>query len=428
MMAMTGLIIDGGNAFAQQRGTQNAADAASEAGAVVLSQNILALNSSGAAKTDAEVLAGMNASASANSVRSFNPGVAGNSVAYYTDLTGNLLQAGGSTTTDPLLAVRVGSGSIPPCTGGTNTCVDYGSPGGPGVASGVQAASVRDFKTLVSGVIGIGQFTATSIATAVAGYAANPCDAAQGCALLPVTFAANQTTCDGSGNAGYTTTPWIPTQPTGPAYTPGNEVLMSLCKKGEGAFGWLDFGCGNTASQIITPCNNQIYFPTWLQGQPGNPNNVENELNTYAGNLVGTYEPPGPARFDQEVLIPIFDGLCNEDRPGIEPPNPPNEDPVFGTPPFPGTCANNPSGGGANRHYHVLYFIGFILDQAYVQGNNFPACNVAPGGPPSGPFPGGNGSGGCLKGWFARILASPGPVSGIGGAGTSSPLTIQLIK
>lgn len=422
MLAVTGLIIDGGNAYAQQRGTQNGADAASEAGAVVLAQNIKLLNGSGTPLTDADVLAAINASAVANRIKPFNPGVAGNSSAHYTDIKGNLLTPAGAATTDPALAAQVGGGAIPPCVD-TTTCIDRG------VASGVRAAANRDFQALISGIIGFGQFTASSIATAVAGYTAAPCDADEGCALLPVTFATSQSSCDDSGDAVYDpTAEWLDTQPPDPPepFTAANEVLLSLCKKGEGAFGWLDYGCGNIAAQITTPCNNQIYFPTWLLSQPGNPNNVEDELDAYAGNIVGVYEPG----LDLEVLIPFFDGLCNEDRPGAETdlPDGVGELPVFGTPPYPGECASNPSGGGANRHYHVVYFIGFVLDKAYVQGTNFPDCNVPPGGPPTGPFPGGNGSGGCLKGWFARVVAGPGPVSGSGEAGEDSPLSVQLIK
>ncbi len=40
MVAMTGLVVDGGYAWGQQRDNQNAADAASEAGAVVLAEKL----------------------------------------------------------------------------------------------------------------------------------------------------------------------------------------------------------------------------------------------------------------------------------------------------------------------------------------------------------------------------------------------------
>jgi hypothetical protein len=394
MIAMVGLVIDGGNAYAQQRATQNASDAAAEAGAVALSKNMLAINGGGSALTDADILAAINESASLNGIRPFDVGVTGNSVAHYTDFRGNVL------------GKQVGSGgAIPGCSGAT--CVDIG------VATGVRAAGTRDISTFVSGVIGITQMKSTAIATAVAGYARNPCVASEGCALLPVTFATNQNTCDTSGDAIYNSTTWLPTEPSGPPYTSANEAVLSLCKGGEGAFGWLDYGCGNTANQILNPCNT-VSFPTWLQTQPGNTNAVENALNTYAGNVVGVYEPG----LDQEVLIPFFDGICNEDRPDGE--NPTSAPPLPDMP----ECASNPSGGGNNRHYHIPFFIGFLLDRAYVAGNDSPPCNSAPGSP----LPGGNGSGGCLKGWFARVVTGPGQVSGTGSAGPDSPLTIQLVK
>jgi hypothetical protein len=422
LMAVTGLIIDGGNAYAQQRSTQNAADAGSEAGAVVLSQHLMAINGAGTLRTDAEVLAAMNASADLNGVKHFDPGIAGNSAGYYTDYKGNLLRPDGTATTDPAQAARVGGGTIPPCTGSTDTCVDAGVTGvTDNVASGVQAAAVRDFATLVSGIIGITQMTATTVATAVSGYLASPCSASQGCALLPVTFSTHQNTCDTSGDAVYTPVEWLPTEPTGPPYTSANEAILSLCKGGEGAFGYLDYGCGTLSQQILTPCNVQIYFPTWLESHSGAVSSTEGELDTYSGDVIGTYEPG----LDLEVIIPFFDGICNEDRPGIEPPNPPDDEPpVFGTPPFPGVCASNPPGGGTNRHYHIIYMIGFILDDAEVQGSSS-TCES----PPGGPLPGGNGSGGCLKGWFASVSAGPGPVTGTpGSGGPSQPLSVQLIK
>lgn len=415
LLAMAALVVDGGNAFTNQRQSQNGSDAASEAGATVIARSLLSVASGGSPRTDSDVLAALNATAAANRIQPFTPGGAGNSSAWYTDVSGNLLTAAGTTTTDTTLAVQVGSAAgnaIPACNA---NCVGT-------TASGVRAQGNKPFKALLAGIVGVTGWTASTVATATTGYGPTVCDAAQGCALLPITFSVQQNTCDTSGNAVYNGVTWLPTQPAGPPYTSANEVTLSICKKGEGAFGWLDYGCGNTAAQISNPCNTQIYFPTWLQGQAGNPNNVEDELNDYAGNVVGTYE----ASLDQEVLIPFFDGVCNEDRPGIEPPNPPDDEPpVFGTPPFPGVCASNPSGGGTNRHYHVRYFIGFILDQAYVQGANFPQCNVAPGGP----LPGGNGSGGCFKGWFARVVEGPGPVSATpGDAGNATPLTVQLIR
>lgn len=401
-MAMVGLIIDGGNAYVQQRATQNAADAAAEAGTVVLAQNVLAINSGLTQKTDADVLAALNASASVNAIHPFTIGPAANSVAYYTDILGNMITPGGAITTDPATAAQVGAGTIPGCTA---SCTNN-------LASGIRAFGRRDFSTYVSGIIGLSQFRATTQATAVTGYAQNPCDSAQGCALLPVTFAINITSCDGSGDTQYTTTPWTITTPP---YTSANESILSLCKNGPGAVGWLDLGgAGNLAQQITTPTHGAIPIPTWLQTQPGNPNNLDTELSAYWGTTVGVHDPE-----DKIVLIPFFDGTCDEDRPDGEVPGP-------GSPtPFPGICVGGSAGNGNNTFYHIPYFIGFLLDRTYTAGNNNPECNQAPGSP----FTSGNGASGCFKGWFVYVVLPPGPVSANPGpGGPNAPLTVQLIK
>ena len=82
MISMIGgvaLILDGGNAYAHQRGVQNGADAVANAGATVIAQQL-----GGAVKTDADVAVAVNAIATANQLDS----VAG----YYTNRAGQLLE------------------------------------------------------------------------------------------------------------------------------------------------------------------------------------------------------------------------------------------------------------------------------------------------------------------------------------------------
>ena len=132
----------------------------------------------------------------------------------------------------------------------------------------------------------------------------------------------------------------------------------------------------------------------WIQTSAGNPNDtkVETAVNSYDG---------------QTVLIPLFDGTCK---------NQPSSGAL--------SACTSGAGVGNNTWYHIPQFQGFHLDHAYVQGNNFPACNSAPGGPPVG----GNGSNGCLKGWFTNPALTGqvhiGPVQ----PGTSQPLGVTLIK
>ena len=68
MVSMIGgvaLILDGGNAYAHQRGVQNGADAVANAGATVIAQKL-----GGATKTDADVANAVNAIANGNQLDS----------------------------------------------------------------------------------------------------------------------------------------------------------------------------------------------------------------------------------------------------------------------------------------------------------------------------------------------------------------------
>lgn len=86
LLVMTSLVIDGGNAFAQQRITQNGVDAAAEAGAVVLAENLIAKGDgvTSLPKSDQAVLQAIQSAASNNAI-STNP------TAAYTDIRGDLL-------------------------------------------------------------------------------------------------------------------------------------------------------------------------------------------------------------------------------------------------------------------------------------------------------------------------------------------------
>lgn len=409
IIAMVGLIIDGGNAYVQQRTTQNGSDSASEAGATILVRNVMAAASGGtvltSAQLDAAVLAAANRSAVAHGLQAFDAGPSSNSSAYYTDIEGNLLTPPGAITTSTAAAARVGSGAVPSCTTG---CVG-------GRAAGVAAYGNRTFSTLISGAVGFSSFQASATATAVGGYAPpDECSAPEGCALLPVTFATNQGTCTESNRSDFGSTPW-PWPVTAP-YDDSNESILAVCGNAQGAFGFLDFGCApNIQQQIADPCAS-ITFPTWIQTQPGNTNAVEDELNEYAGSAatVGVYEDG----IDQVVYIPFFDAICSAR-------NQPADNAAIDTSTYPGVCVGNNPGGGNNIYYHIVYFLGFALDQAYVQGNNNPECNTTPGSP----VPGGNGGTGCLKGWGTAVNMGPGTVSADPGpGGPGRPMRVQLIK
>src|SRR4051794_33119385 len=82
MIAFGALILEGGNAFAQQRVVQNGSDAIANAGAVRLAQRL-----AGVVTTDADVQTVMDASANANHIDTYN--------AVYTDVAGKFLDASG---------------------------------------------------------------------------------------------------------------------------------------------------------------------------------------------------------------------------------------------------------------------------------------------------------------------------------------------
>lgn len=373
IIAMVGLVIDGGYAWGKQRETQNGADSAAEAGAVQLAENIAGTSP---ANTDADVLAAVNAAGAANNV--------GAPTAYYTDVYGNLLDASGVIVPDESSAAIVGGGSIPPN------------------ASGVKAVGAQTFDTFLARVIGFTQFTTTAPATAVAGYLGGTCEAEAGCILLPVTVPVTVLTCDGQNNP-------APVSPPTLWDAPGNVVRIPLCKNGPGNVGWLDWtpqagGTSELIDVILTPANPDITWPDWYYvTSTGNVNSkgVEDALRTYDGQI---------------VQFPQFDNTCDA------------------TPTGPGVddCpAGHVGGNGQNQWYHLAGMGSFFfctstdsecagqgLDHgAYVNGNNSSDCEV-----------GGNGATSCLAGRFTVILyeghvdPAPGPVQGAATVG------VQLIK
>src|SRR5574338_482228 len=160
MIAMVGLVIDGGNAWGQQRQTQNGADAMANAGATVIAQSL-----KGATKTDGDVGCAVEQAASLNGV--------GNPKATYTDVNGSVL------------GVDVG-----PCVAGGGATI-------PSTAQGVKASGDKVFDTYLARVVGVDKMTASAQATAVAGLMTAPCPASD-CNLLPVTFPLTISACNGT--------------------------------------------------------------------------------------------------------------------------------------------------------------------------------------------------------------------------------------
>ena len=266
MISMIGgvaLILDGGNAYAHQRGVQNGADAVANAGATVIAQQL-----GGAVKTDADVAVAVNAIATANQLDSV--------AAYYTNRAGQLLSVGGGVVPNTTAAARVGDGVMP------------------GETSGVHATGNQLFDTAFARVIGINQFTASADATAIAG----PLSGGQ---FLPVVFPVNIADCEVNGDLGVSEADWEMSQPGDPPI--GQEYIVPLCKTGGGSFMILDLdGTPNNCADEVTnpPAIQFATFPAEVESDNGNncANQMVDEVNKLSGKV---------------VLIPICDGECVTD-------------------------------------------------------------------------------------------------------------------
>lgn len=406
LIVMVALVVDGGNAWAQQRVVQNGSDAAANAGAIVMARRF-----AGATEPvggwDAEVAAKVAATANANGI--VNP------VAYYTDICGIPLQADGSAalngdrTENLAAAVRVGSGALPTSGNTTPDCPNVAV----GPPAGVLVLGAKDVQTYFGGVIGLNTMGVSTRATAVTGYLQGLCDASQGtaCAVLPVTIPVNAITCDGHNEPIDSGVPWTWFQ----------VYKVPLCSNGPGNVGWIDWtptegGIDELEQSILIPDNPAIDLPSWQYvaqtGTGANALKIEDALRTYDG---------------QVVLIPQFDLTCN---PG---PNdePDSGEPAINTGPNYGCPPGDLGGNGSNQWYRMPSFAYFELCDtsdpdcaavgadhgAYTNGNNKPTCDT------------GNGATSCLIGKFVDILGSGTVGPGVGG-GTSSvkAVGVQLIK
>lgn len=375
IVAGLGLIIDGGNAWAQQRITQAGNDAAAEAGAVVLARNLAGANTP-ALGWDAEVDAAVTGSATTNGIDIDQ--------AYYTDICGTLLRTDGTKATSPAEAALVGGGVLP-----TNNNTNPDCPTATvGPVAGVLVNASREFGTLVSRAIGFTSFTASTTATAVSGLLQGSCAAESGCIVLPVTVPVTVVTCDHTGEA----------EPTSTVWPKNTRIVVPLCKNNPGNVGWLDWdpkggGIDELEQSILQPDNPPIDLPSWQYvTATGDVNaaKIEDALNTYMGQI---------------VLFPLFDLTCAED-------------PDFAqTSVGPNYGCGDIGGSGQNQWYRFPAFAAFELEQAYVNGNNRPDCDT------------GNGATSCLIGQFVDFITTGTVGPGIGGGTTEGAVIgTQLIR
>jgi Flp pilus assembly protein TadG len=410
LIAVVALIIDGGNAYANQRIVQNGSDAAAEAGAIVMAERLAgAVTPVGG--WDLAVQSAINSSAAANGISV--------TASYYTDICGIPLKPTGTASLNGddsynfTTAALVGSG-MPTALNVTPDCPSTTA----GPPAGVIVLAHKDVGTFFAAAIGIPTVGVSTQSTAASGYLQNSCDATQGaaCALLPVTFPVYQLTCTGSNQSNPITdgsgnrVDWVV----------GSYYKVPLCGGNPGSVGWLDWtppsgGTQELIQSIQTPNNPAIPLPSWQYvTQTGNTNSqqVENAVRAYDGQI---------------VLIPEFDLTCN-------PPNGTNPDsssPAVNTSPNYGCPAGSLGGNGQNQWYRFPSFASFQLCistdpnctgmganyGAYINGNNHAVCDT------------GNGATSCLVGKFVDIIRSGTIGAGFGGGqGGEKQIGIQLIK
>jgi Flp pilus assembly protein TadG len=384
ILAGVALIIDGGNALAQQRSTQNGVDAVSEAGTVVVAQYLMnGSSSTGATGTcpstpgnawDLEVCKAVYGAAANNNVSV--------ATASYVDFKGDVVGTVGS--------------------------------GFPAAAQGVRAIASRQFDTYFARAIGFSSFTATTQATSVTGTISKLCTPGTGCGLFPITVPVVVDNCDGNGTLvpGQGQWPFLGDADTSAA----NEAIVPICKNKDddlgggsaGSVGWIDLStalgattngnCANTFKGAVqNPCITGLPFETWVQTFAGGVGKggpaIEDALNASNGDV---------------IQIPLFDGTCKSKPAGVTKAD----------------CTSGP-GTGSNTWYHIPSFASFKLDAFYLNGNDKKQCGQAPGSP----FVSGNGSNGCFKGWWIVALPGPGAINlGPVTPSTTNQLGVQLIK
>ncbi len=399
------LVIDGGNVLAHQRITQNGADAAAEAGAVIMAERFAGATVP-AAGWDATVLYAINQSAAANGVAI--------TTAYYTDICGIPLQADGTAalnadgTYNYAVAQQVGSG-LPATSTSTPDCPSRTV----GPAAGVLVKAHVDVGTYLAKVIGISTIGVSTQATAAAGYLQESCaaDAGNSCGMLPIAIPVDVISCGAQNSVVDTQGPWP---------VDGHTVsVIPLCSNSPGNVGWLDWtppsgGTSELVNQISNPTNPAVPLPSWQYAtSTGNVNSssVETAIRQYDG---------------QVVLVPQFDLTCNPGPNGT----PDSSQPAINTSPNYGCPAGDLGGNGSNQWYRMPSFahlqlcvstdpdchaLGYDYG-AYISGNNSAVC--AAGGSTS-----------CLVGKFESIISTGTIGAGFGGGqGNAKAIGVQLIK
>jgi hypothetical protein len=287
------VVIDGGNALLQRRSSQNTSDFAALAGARIVATWIDNDTVNG---TDPNVVNSINATVAANG---------GLAVTYGSPDGPRYVSRSGAFTG------WVGSGTIPSGT------------------EGVTVSTSRTFRPYLLGIIGSGDWTASSVATARGGYAASPPAGNVFPAGISLAFFETYPFCTGEVGSSPDCQPQH--------LTPGNLNVP-------GGFGWLKFGatgqCAGFGLGMSTTsgCDNNKPF---LQEEIGPPSNSFGCCTAVSGDpdldrigsLPGNKASADCSYYiDNEIVvtIPIWDYA---------------------------------GGTGANGWYHIIGFAGFQLTE-----------------------------------------------------------------
>jgi hypothetical protein len=382
MLASVALVIDGGNAYAQQRGTQNGVDASAEAGAAQLARLLV-----GVAITDADVRSAVDLTAAANDVSTVEE-------AQYTDRAGTPLG-------------NVGDGTIPAGT------------------QGVRVGGSRDFSTYLGGVVGMSQWKASAEATAITGFV----EKSGFGGLIPLTFPILLTQCESGGGPSklYFPDDGIVDPPDNPAFGtswpfgPNNRVAIPLCSNGPGNVGWIDWdGGGGGVPQLDrwirgVEKNQPITTPHWYEvTETGGKTALDAPMDTLEG---------------KDITIPIFHAEADDPGTAIDetligtcdatPANPRN---------LLTDCAVGDIGANGQGWYFLETFAVFHLEHSYIQNNHEAECNDPALVSTASPLSAGNPENNCLIGYFKeKVVAKNMTVGSTTATSEFTPLAIQLI-
>jgi hypothetical protein len=367
MLAIIGgvaLVLEGGNAYANQRIAQNAADAVAHAGATVLAQRL-----GGTHKVDADVASAMQEIADANGMTAHT--------GHYVNVLGQHIAATGLVAVSEGEWVEVGSmgEGMPP----------------PPKAQGVRVQAVRNFGTTFGRVLGFDSLDAGADATAVMGRLT-------GGSFMPMVLPVSPSECSNSGFLQPFDDPdqpamWYMSNP-GPTHPDGTEFVVPLCKTGGGSFMFLDLDDDlDCEEEVLNPP--AIQFDTFPVDVP---TDTGADCQKKVADAITASDLQG-----RVVLIPVCDNECI-------------------------------TGHGSNSAYHIVRIAAFYVDFMSFTGSNpnnhtVEECERTTSptyGTPLVPFVSGNGSDGCIAGWFVRYITA-GPVGSLD-VYNGEAIGVQLIR